>query len=85
MAIQINLPPEKEDLLKHEAGRRGIEMEDYARHMIEESLPQGSSEVSLSRKDEERYLNELAELGASLVRSIYEETYSRDMIYAEHD
>jgi hypothetical protein len=85
MTLRIELRPEKEDLLRHEAARRGMSMETYAKLLVEESLPTWPGGGTLSAKDEGRLLDELAELGKDLAPSPPGETYSRETIYAEHD
>ena len=39
MTLMIDLAPEVEDRLQHEATRHGLDPAEYARHLIEEGLP----------------------------------------------
>jgi plasmid stability protein len=38
MTLMLNLPPELEERLRHEAARQGISSEDYALHVLKEKL-----------------------------------------------
>jgi hypothetical protein len=49
MALTIELPREKEDVLRDAAARRGVPPEDYARELLERSLPR-----TAARTPEER-------------------------------
>ena len=42
MTLTIQLAPEKEKALREEAARRGVSIEEYAKALLEESLPVGS-------------------------------------------
>ena len=48
MALLIDLSPEKQAVLEQEAARQGIPPPDYARHLLEKSLP-----VALTKKQQE--------------------------------
>jgi hypothetical protein len=84
MAFEIELSSEAERVLRAEASRRGISVQDFARGLLEERLPRATS-LGISPDEEERCLDELAELGRNLAPIPENETYSRDTIYAEHD
>jgi len=85
MTFQIDLSPEKETMLREEAARRGISADEYAKRLLEESLPAHQNRTALSLEEEERLFDELAEVGKHLPPSPPGETYSRETIYAEHD
>jgi hypothetical protein len=84
MTLEISLTPEKESMLRDEASRRGISVADLAKGLIEASLS-AAKHGSVSSDEENRLLDELAQLGRNLPPAPACETYSRETIYAEHD
>ena len=66
MIFQIELPPEKETVLRQEAARRGVSVEEYATRLLVEHLPIRHHGTALSLEEEERLFDELAEVGKHL-------------------
>jgi len=51
MTLKINFPPETENRLKTEAARLGVDEAEYARRVIEQSLPPNSAPVDQATVD----------------------------------
>ncbi len=51
MTLTIDIPPETEQRLKNEAARLGVNEAEYARRLIEQSLPPASLEVDRATLD----------------------------------
>ena len=84
MTLQIELNPEKERILREEAARRGVSVEQCAKALLEESLPSGQNGNLLTPDEEERLLDELAARGDGLP-ILPPEANSREWIYRDHD
>ncbi len=85
MTIQVELNPEMEALLVAEAQAQGIALEKYAQRLLQEALDSRSRRRSRASQEEfRRFLDALASKApnASQLRT---ESFSRDMIYGEHD
>src|SRR5438105_142097 len=68
--MHIELPPELEARLQQEADRRGIEPTEYAKRLLENSLPPrfltARELLRLPREEQDRYLAAAAEDAAPL-------------------
>jgi hypothetical protein len=85
MTLNIDLNPDKEAVLRDAASRRGMPIEQYVKTVLEENLTATGSVSRLTQQEEERFLDELAELGRNIPVSPTGETYSRTTIYVGRD
>jgi hypothetical protein len=85
MTIQVELNPEMEALLIAEAQAQGIALEKYAQRLLQEALDSRPRRRSRASQDEfRRFLDALASKAPNAPQ-LRTETFSRDMIYREHD
>jgi hypothetical protein len=85
MTIQVELNPEMEALLIAEAQAQGIALEKYAQRLLQEALDSRPRRRSRASQDEfRRFLDALASKAPSAPQ-LRSETFSRGMIYGEHD
>ena len=85
MAIQIELSPEVEARLAAEARAVGIAVEEYAQRLLQEAFDSRTVRSSRASQPEFRiFLDALAEKSLN-VPELRSETFSREMIYEEHD
>jgi hypothetical protein len=85
MTIQVELNPEMEALLIAEAQAQGIALEKYAQRLLQEALDSRPRRRSRASQDEfRRFLDALASKAPNAPQ-LLTETFSRDMIYREHD
>ncbi len=85
MAIQVELNPEMEARLAAEAQSCGMALEEYAQRLLQEaidSVPRRRSRAS--QQEFRRFLDALASKAPN-VPELPAETFSREMIYGEHD
>jgi len=88
--MTITLSPEAENLLNEAAARQGMGATTFVQVLVEEKLRLitngGTIPHQQSTLDEfESTLDELAALGSYLSPADSAVTYSREMIYADHD
>ncbi|WP_263383259.1 hypothetical protein [Granulicella arctica] len=85
MTIQIELNPEMEAQLAAAAQMQGLALESYAGRLLQEALASRSG--SEARASEEEFRNFLDSLARNVPEaySPRDETFSREMIYGEHD
>jgi hypothetical protein len=85
MTIQVELNPEMEALLIAEAQAQGIALEKYAQRLLQEALDSRPRRRSRASQDEfRRFLDALASKAPNAPQ-LRTETFSRGMIYGEHD
>jgi hypothetical protein len=85
MTIQVELNPEMEALLIAEAQAQGIALEKYAQRLLQEALDSRPRRRSRASQDEfRRFLDALASKAPNAPQ-LRAETFSRGMIYGEHD
>jgi len=85
MTIQVELNPEMEALLVAEAQAQGIALEKYAQRLLQEALDSRPRRRSRASQDEfRRFLDALASKAPNAPQ-LRAETFSRGMIYGEHD
>jgi hypothetical protein len=85
MTIQVELNPELEALLVAEAQAQGIALEEYAQRLLQEALDSRPRRRSRASQDEfRRFLDALASKAPNAPQ-LRTQTFSRDMIYGEHD
>jgi hypothetical protein len=85
MAIQVELNPEAEAKLAAEAQMQGLAVEGYAQRLLQEAV--ASSPELRSRASQEEFRAFLDALAgkAPNVPGLRSSTFSREMIYGEHD
>jgi hypothetical protein len=83
--IKIELNPEIEAQLAAEARSHGLQLEEYAQRLLQEAI--GSAQKQRSRASQEEFRGFLDALASKApnVPHLRAETFSRKMIYGEHD
>jgi hypothetical protein len=85
MTIKVELNPEMEARLAAEAWAIGIALEEYAQRLLQQAIDSTPRPRSRASQDEfRRFLDALASKAPS-VPQLRAETFSREMIYWEHD
>ena len=86
MTIQIELRPEIEARLASEAQARGVEVRTYIERLLEEAVKSGTTASPRLRTPEEiqAWLDELAQF-SDKIPAMPGETFTRAMIYQDHD
>jgi len=85
MTIHVELDPKLESQLTAEAGARGMKVEQYAHLLLEDALAASGTTGSRSSQQEFRaFLDALASRSPN-APELLTETFSREMIYDEHD
>lgn len=84
MTIHVELKPEMEGQLTAQARARGMELEDYARNLLENALLSSADRTKRAGQEEFRaFLDDLAR-DTSDVPQLHSQTFSRDAIYGDH-
>jgi hypothetical protein len=85
VTIKIELNPEIEARLAAEAQAQGLELEEYALRLLQEAI--GSTRRRRSRASQQEFRGFLDALASKApnVPQLRAETFSREMIYGEHD
>jgi hypothetical protein len=85
MTIKIELSPEVEAQLAAKAQAYGLQLEEYVQRLLQEAI--GSMQKQSSRASQEEFRGFLDMLANRVpnVRQLRAETFSRGMIYGEHD
>lgn len=85
MTIHVELSPEMEAQMVVEAQARGIALESFAQRLLQEAMASRSSHQSRASQEEFRAFLDALASKAPNVPQLRSETFSRDMIYGEHD
>jgi hypothetical protein len=85
VTIKIELNPEIEERLAAEAQAQGLALEEYAQRLLQEAI--GSTRRRRSRASQQEFRGFLDALASKApnVPQLRAETFSRGMIYEEHD
>jgi hypothetical protein len=85
VTIKIELNPEIEARLAAEAQAHGLALEEYAQRLLQEAI--GSTRRGRSRANQEEFREFLDALASKApnVPQLRVETFSRGVIYGEHD
>jgi hypothetical protein len=85
MTIKVELNPEMEARLTAEARAFGIELEEYARRLLQQAI--GSAQQPRSRASQDEFRSFLDALASKApdVPQLRADTFTREMIYGEHD
>jgi hypothetical protein len=85
VTIKIELNPEIEARLAAEAQAQGLPLEEYAQQLLQEAI--GSTRRRRSRASQQEFRGFLDALASKApnVPQLRAETFSRGMIYGEHD
>ena len=85
MTIKVELNPEMEARLAADARGLGIALEEYAERLLQQAID--SAPKPRSRASQEEFRNFLDALASKApnVPQLRAETFSREMIYGEHD
>ena len=86
MTLTIELKTETEARLAAEARSRGLDLATYAARLLEQATAPASAPAAPGRTREEvrRWLDELAQF-SDKIPPMPGETFSREMIYQDHD
>ena len=84
MALTLELNPETEARLATEARARGLGVAAYAARLLEEATPPAPSQPSRTPQEIRAWLNELTQF-SDKIPPMPGETFSREMIYQDHD
>jgi hypothetical protein len=85
MAIQVELNPEVEAKLAAEAQIRGLALEGYAQRLLQEAVASSPERHSRASQEEFRAFLDAMASKAPNVPELRSSTFSREMIYGEHD
>jgi len=85
MNILVELSPEMESRLTAEAEACGIGLEEYAQRLLQEAIDARPRRPSRASQDQFRKFLEALSSKAPNVPQLRAETFSREMIYGEHD
>jgi hypothetical protein len=83
MQITLDLSPEMEAELRAQADLHGLDVTAYIQNLIERSV-QPKAQAHISQQAFKRMLDHLAEKAPN-VPHLRNETFSRNMIYRDHD
>jgi hypothetical protein len=82
MTLQLELSPELEARLVHEAQARGMKPEEYAQTVLDQSVPLEPGKHR-DRLNGEEFLRAMAE-GSERLPHLPNEAFSRESIYKDH-
>ena len=85
MTIQVELNPELEAQLSAEAQMQGMALESYAQRLLQEAIVAKSRVSSRASQQEFRAFLDALASKAPNAPHLRAETFSREMIYGEHD
>ena len=85
MTIKVELNPEMEARLAAEARAFGVALEEYAQRLLQQAIGSAPRPRSRASQDEfRRFLDALASKAPD-VPQLRADSFSREMIYGEHD
>jgi hypothetical protein len=85
MAIRVELNPEVEAHLAADAQVRGLPLEGYAQRLLQEAVASNPRPRPRASQDEFRLFLDALASKAPNVPALRSSTFSREMIYGEHD
>lgn len=85
MGIHVELNPEVEAQLAAEAQVRGLAVEGYVQRLLEEAVASSSKRRSRASQEEFRVFLDALASKAPNVPELRSSTFSRAVIYGEHD
>lgn len=85
MTIQVELDPEMEARLAAEARSFDLGLEEYAQELFQEAINSTSRRRSRASQEEFRSFLDAMASKAPNVAQLRTDTFSREMIYGEHD
>jgi hypothetical protein len=85
MTIKVELNPEMEERLAAEARAYGIALEEYAQRLLQQAMGSPLQARSRASQDEFRSFLDALASKAPDVPQLRADTFSREMIYGEHD
>jgi hypothetical protein len=85
MTIKVELNPEMEVRLAAEARAFGIALEEYAQRLLQQAIDSTPRLRSRANQDEFRKFLDAMASKAPNIPQLRAETFSRQMIYEEHD
>jgi hypothetical protein len=85
MTIHVELDPELAKQLADEAEAHGMKLESYAQELLQDAIAAKSRSRSRASQAEFRAFLDALARKAPNVAKLRSETFSREMIYGEHD
>jgi hypothetical protein len=85
MAIRVELNAEMETRLAAEAQARGMALEVYAQKLLQEAIASSGRDRSRAGEEEFRTFLDALASRAPDAANLRSATFSREMIYGEHD
>jgi post-segregation antitoxin (ccd killing protein) len=85
MTIQVELTPEMEKQLAEDARAQGMDLEMYAQRLLQEAIASTTKSRFRAGQEEFRAFLDALARQAPNVPHLRSETFSREMIYGEHD
>jgi len=85
MTIHVELNPEMEAQMTAEAQARGMAVEKYAQRLLQEAMASMPKHHFRAGQEEFRTFLDALASKAPNVEQLRTETFSREMIYGEHD
>jgi hypothetical protein len=85
MTIKVELNPETEARLAAEARALGMGLEEYAQRLLQKAIGSPLQPPSRASQDEFRSFLDALASKAPDVPQLRADTFSREMIYGEHD
>ena len=84
MALTIELPPDVEARLTEQAEARGLDVATWAAHVLASATPPEGPVKPRTGEEARAWLDELARF-SDQIPAMPGETFSREMIYQDHD
>jgi hypothetical protein len=85
LVIHVELNPETEAQLAAEAKVRGVPLEGYVQRLLQDAIASRSQSRPRASQEEFRAFLDLLASKAPNVPELRSSTFSREMIYSEHD
>jgi hypothetical protein len=83
MIIQIDVEPDIADKIAAQAQAQGVTVDDYLRHLLEETAVKEESTTTLTPQEKVRLLHEWTASHSSNTPLLSDEAISRESIYGE--
>lgn len=84
MCIIINIKPEAQAQLTHQASAHGVQPEAYAASLLEDAVQIGTSAKTLMQNQLDRTLRELGQFSHQ-IPLLSDEAFTRESLYRDHD
>ena len=85
MTLTIEIKPEVEAALAARAESQGVDVASYAASLVEEAVAPDLPRPKRSREEVRAWLDSLAQFSDQMGDHLDNETFSREMIYQDHN